>query len=261
MMESFTTSDGCEIAYSLYGERDKPLLVLAHSLGCDHTMWAQQHEAFCAHYCVLVFDIRGHGRSSAPVGDYQISIMGRDILELIDAIGNGRFSFCGVSMGGMIGQWIAANAPSRIDKLILANTAAAMGTDDYWNDRIERIQRSGMAALAPEIINRWFTPQFKEAASDIVRGFEEALCHMSPLGYTGACAAIRDFDISTALTKITAQTLIICGAHDMATPPHMSATIASHIPLAELTTLDAAHLSNIEAPIAFRKKVLSFLER
>ena len=259
-MGLFTNSDGCRTYYELSGDPRKPLLVLAHSMGCDHRMWTPQRDQFANQYYVMSYDIRGHGESDAPTEDYTIERLGSDLLELIDATGREQFSFCGVSLGGMIGQWIAASAPARVDKLVLANTAAALGTAEYWNERIHRITSDGMTAVAPSIMKRWFSVEFQRKRPEVVNAFERALCHMPQAGYLGCCAAVRDLNLVDVLPLIRAHTLIICGKRDVATPPEMSAQIAARVAAADIANLDAAHLSNIEAASDFTRTVMSFLE-
>ncbi|HZV11398.1 MAG TPA: alpha/beta fold hydrolase, partial [Novosphingobium sp.] len=147
-MEQITTLDGCRIAWRLEGPEDAPVLVLSNSLGTDHAMWDPQMAALTADYRVLRYDARGHGASDAPAGAYAIDRLGADVLDLMDALGIARAHFCGLSLGGMVGQWLAHRAPQRLGRLVLACTAAQMPPASAWQARIDGVVAQGMAPLA-----------------------------------------------------------------------------------------------------------------
>lgn len=251
-MPQITTDDGVRIFYRLDGPDGGPGLLLSNSLGTTFEMWDPQLPALtAAGWRVLRYDARGHGRSDAPPGPYTIERLGRDALALLDSLGIERVAFCGLSMGGMVGMWLGSHASERIQRLILANTSAAIGTPEVWEQRIATVRSQGMAAIMPAVIDRWFTKRFQAQAPEAVAGIRDMLLATSPAGYAAACAAVRDMDQRATLGAITAPTLVIAGRHDLATPPDHARLIAAGIPGARLIELDAAHLSNIEAETAF----------
>lgn len=255
---SIVAGDGCRIAYRLEGRADAPVLMLSNSLGTAMAMWEPQMAAFEARFRVLRYDSRGHGRSDVPAGSYSIDRLGRDAIELLDALQIARVTFCGLSKGGMIGQWIGWRAPERLQRLILANTSGYMGPPEGWDGRIRSVTADGMAAMTEPVLQRWFRPSFLGDAADAVAPVRAMLLATPPAGYAGCCAAIRDMDQRPVLPLITAPTLVIAGTGDSATPMEHAEQLARDIPRARLVALEAAHLSNVEQPVAFTKAVLDF---
>ena len=167
--------DGCRIAYRFDGRDDLPVLVLSNSLGTNMDMWAPQVETLVPHYRLLRYDTRGHGRSDAPPGAYSLERLGFDVLELLDQLGLQRVRFCGLSLGGMIGQWLGVRAPERIERLVLANTAASMGPREDWQQRIDLVLRDGLGAVADASLARWLTPAFRAHAPAVLDALRETL--------------------------------------------------------------------------------------
>lgn len=256
-----TTGDGCAIAWRMDGAADAPVLMLSNSLGTDMHMWDAQIAAWSARFRVLRYDQRGHGRSGAPSGSYSIDRLGRDAIELLDALGIDKVDFCGLSLGGMIGQWLGVRAPDRLRRLVLANTSGFMGPPTAWDARIELVRQQGMEPLAQASVARWFTPEFSQTGRAAIAPVEAMLLATSPDGYAGSCAAIRDMDMRRMIALIETPALIIGGARDPATPPPHSEALAAGIAGAQLLMLDAAHLSNVELPEAFAQAVLDFVRR
>ena len=254
-----TLGDGCRIAYRLDGPEGAPVLVLSSSLGASAGMWEPQLGALRSRFRVLRYDTRGHGGSDVPPGATSMDRLGRDVLELLDALGIERASFCGLSMGGMIGQWLGVRAPDRIDRIVLANTASYMGPPSGWQQRIESVRRGGMLAIADGVLERWLTPAFRAGSPEAESVLRAMLLATNPEGYTACCAAIRDMDQRPTTHLIRRPTLLITATHDPSTPPACADELARAIPMAKLATLDAAHLSNIEQPEAFSRAVLEFL--
>jgi 3-oxoadipate enol-lactonase len=247
------------INYALEGRGDAAVLVLSNSLGTNYSMWDLQMPEFHKSFRVVRYDTRGHGQSSVTPGPYSIEQLGKDVLGLADAAGVERFHFCGLSMGGMIGMWLAANAPERVNKLVLCNTAAKIGTAETWNARIEAIRRDGMKPMAAAVVERWFTPVFREKDRAAVARTQKMLEGANPDGYAANCAAVRDFDFRERLGQIHKTSLVISGKHDPATTPADGRFLAEHIEGARYVELNAAHLSNIEDGERFSREVSTFL--
>ncbi len=254
-----TVGDGCRIAYRFDGPEEAPVLLLSNSLGTRLEMWAPQMDAFTQAFRVLRYDSRGHGASASPLGAYSIDRLGRDVIELADALGVETFDFCGLSKGGMIGQWLGVRAPDRVRRLILANTSAYMGPPSGWQTRIEGVLSGGMAPLAEASLSRWFTPAFVAEAPQAVAPIRAMLLANHPQGYAGCCAAIRDMDQRHTAKLITHPVLAIAGANDPSASVAEAAFLADSARGGRLVELAAAHLSNVEQPDAFAEAVLQFL--
>lgn len=260
-MPAVRLADG-DLNYLLEGPAGAPVLVLSNSLGTDLHMWDAQVPAFTRHFRVLRYDTRGHGQSLVSEGPYRIEQLGRDVLALLDALDIPKAHFCGLSMGGLIGQWLAINAPERIQRLVLCNTAAKIGTPEVWNPRIDAVLTGGaqaMADLRDASISRWFTPDFAEAQPEKVEAIVGMLARTSPQGYAANCAAVRDADFREQLAVIQAPTLVVCGSGDPVTTPEHGRFMQARIAGAELVEFPAAHLSNVQAGEAFSQRVLTFL--
>jgi 3-oxoadipate enol-lactonase len=247
------------IHYELAGAATAPVLVFSNSLGTDVTMWDRQAAALTPKFQVLRYDKRGHGQSSVPAGSYTIEQLGRDVLALLDLLRLDRVHFCGLSIGGQTGMWVGVNAPERLNKLVLCNTGAKIGALDAWNARIEVVRKSGVKAVASAVIERWFTPRFREQEPATVAKIQSVLQGTDREGYAGCCAAVRDFDYRETLGAIQTPTLVIAGAHDPATPAADGRFVAEKIPGARYVELDAAHLSNIEDRERFTAEISAFL--
>lgn len=255
-MMTFAADDGCPLAVHLDGSASAPPLVLMHSLGVDASMWSPQLSALAERYRVIRPDLRGHGRSGVPEGSASMDRLGRDVLNLLDALELQTVTYCGLSIGGMIGQWLGYRAPERLDRLVLANTTAYMGPPSNWRDRIATVMAEGMAPLVPAVLERWFTPDFRSKSPAAVDRVRAVLSATAPGGYAACCAAIRDMDFRPTAGLIRVPTLVIGGTADPATPPEHAQWLAAAIPNARLVLLDAAHLSNIEQPDAFLSALL-----
>jgi 3-oxoadipate enol-lactonase len=247
------------IHYALEGHSAAPVLVFSNSLGTNYSMWGPQAAAFAKKFRLLRYDTRGHGQSSQTPGPYSIEQLGKDVLALLDALDLDRISFVGLSMGGMIGMWLGANAPDRLNHLVLCNTGAKIGTTEAWNARIDAVEKNGMSAVAAAVVVRWFTPAFRQRATATVAGILKILEATNPSGYAACCAAVRDFDFREQLPEIRTPSLVISGEHDPATPPSDGRFLAQRIPGAKYVELNAAHLSNIEDSDRFSKELAAFL--
>ena len=260
-MPTVKLADG-ELNYRLDGPVDAPVLVLSNSLGTDLAMWDPQMPAFSEHFRVLRYDTRGHGGSSVSPGPYSIEQLGQDVLGLVDALGIDRFAFCGLSMGGLIGQWLGIHAGQRLTRLVICNTGAKIGTDEVWNDRIDTVLKGGeqaMRDMRDASIARWFTPTFAEQQPTQTSRITQMIATTSPQGYAANCAAVRDADYRDQLGTIRVPTLIVCGSQDPVTTPEHGRFMLERIADAKLVEFDAAHLSNVEVGDRFTGRVLDFL--
>jgi 3-oxoadipate enol-lactonase len=248
-----------QIHYKVDGDESLPVLVLSNSLGADLTMWDAQIPAFTKHFQVLRYDSFGHGQSTFSSGEYKIEILSKDVIKLMDHLGFEKAHFCGLSVGGMVGQWLALNAGKRIAKIVLCNTAARIGTQESWNTRIESVRRGGVTAISQGVLDRWFTRSFHEREPATVDRFRKILEATHPDSYAATCAAIRDADFRTEAPKIRTRALVIAGTQDKATPPEDGRYLAERILESRYIELDTAHLSNVEAAEQFSDEALKFL--
>jgi len=254
----FAEINNTRLFYRLEGRSELPTLVLSHSLGCDHGMWAPQVPDLLQHFQVLRYDTRGHGASAVPAGDYTLDQFGRDVLGLADRLALAKFAFCGLSMGGAVGQWLAINAPHRLTRLALANTSPRFGTPDVWNARIKAVREGGMQAIVDAIMQRFFSPDQQQSAW--AQSTRAVLLGTDPKDYAACCSALRDADTRAVLGKISVPTLVIGGDQDPSTPWEGNGSIlARDIPKAKTFRLQTAHLSNLEQPQAFTMALLDFL--
>jgi len=255
----FITANNIRQFYRLEGQHGKPVLLLSHSLGADHGMWAPQMPDLLYHFQVLRYDTRGHGASSVPQGEYSVELLGHDVLSLADALGIKQFAFCGLSMGGAVGQWLAIRAPGRLSKLVLANTSAQFGPRSNWETRMKSVSDGGMAAIADVVLGRFFSPDIL-AKDPNAKSVTAVFLATDPVGYLGCCAGLRDFDSRGSLREIRVPTLVIVGDRDVSTPWEGHGEVLAHdIPHARVVRLPSAHLSNIERPRSFGTTLLEFL--
>ena len=247
------------IHYALEGPAGAPLLLLSNSLGAELSMWDAQAVEFSKRYRVLRYDNRGHGQSTAPKAPYSLEDVASDAALLLADLGETSVHFCGLSLGGMVGMWLAANRPELIDKLVLCNTSALLGPRENWDTRIAAVRNDGMQAVVKPVLERWFTEGFRGKAPETVARIEQSFLNVSVEGYAGCCAAIRDMDQSKTISGIKAPTMVVAGTYDPSTPPAMGQSIAEAIRGARYVELPTAHLSNIEAAAMFNDAVGYFL--
>ena len=254
-------ADGTQIHVEVEGMDDAPAVIFSNSLGTDLGMWDQQAAAIKDRFRVIRYDTRGHGRSGAPPGPYSMERLGRDALAVLNGLGIAKAHWCGLSMGGMTGMWLARHAPERIGRLVLANTAAKSANPDIWNTRIRAVNAKGLEAIADAVLAIWFTKEFRERHKDTVARMRAAVTGLDPQGYVACCSAIRDMDQRWGIADIKLPTLVIAGKHDNATPVADAELIVSRIKGAKLVMLNAAHITNVEQPPAFTDAIEKFLHR
>ena len=240
--------------------RDGLSLILSHSIGTDHAMWDPQIADLLPHFQILRYDTRGHGASDAPAGEYSIEMLGGDVLGLADALGISQFAFCGLSLGGAIGQWVAAHAPERVTHLVLANTSPQFVPRANWETRIAAVRQGGMSAIADLAMQRLFLAG-NAAQEKIPMPLRSARSCQGPIRRdTGLLCGSSRHGSQGTLSQIKAPTLVIVGDHDVSTPwSGHGERLAREIPGAKALHLAAAHLSNIERPRSFTTALLEFL--
>jgi 3-oxoadipate enol-lactonase len=239
---------GLALAARVFGRPGAPVLVLGNSLGTSAEVWDRQVPALRESFTLVRYELPGHGGSAARPGPYTIAELGAGVLALLDSLGVERAGYCGISLGGMIGMWLAANAPGRITALGLVCTGAYLPPAGDWRQRAARVRAAGMASISAAVLSRWFTPAYAAAEPDVIAAFRAGLERTGPDGYAGCCEAIAAMDLRPDLAGITAPTLVIAGADDPATPPECGALIASRIDRARLEVIPgAAHLAAVSA--------------
>ena len=257
----FATVNHVKLHYEIDG--DGPWLTLSHSVGTNNSMWAPQVDALSRHFKVLRIETRGHGQSASPAGPYRMSDLAKDVVALWDELGIQRSHWLGLSMGGMIGQTLAINAPERLSNLILANTTGRgpVNAPALWADRAATAQSKGMSAMVEGSLSRWFTEPYRAAHPDVMARVAAMIEGASVEGYSACCLAIGAVNTLEALTQVRIPTLIIVGESDQATPPAMAQQLHEHLVDSQLCVLpNAAHLSNMEQPGLFTEAVLTFLK-
>ena len=258
---TYVVANGLRVHYRLEGPLDAPVLLLCHSLGTSMDLWTPQLSAFQRTFRVLRYDVRGHGRTDAPPGPYALEQFATDAIALLDALSIDRVDYCGVSLGGFVGQWLGAKAPHRVRRIVLANTAAALGPPTNWNARIETVQTGGLPAIADASMGRWFSAEFQAREPAVIDTFRRTLLASSADGYIATCAAIRDMNLRALAPHVSRPTLVVAGDRDGVTSRDEGSWLAANIPGAELAVLPSAHLANVEAAEQFNEVVGEFLQR
>jgi 3-oxoadipate enol-lactonase len=255
-------TNGIELNYEIEGSG--PWITLSHSLACNLHMWDDQMELLTKRFKVLRFDTRGHGGSSAPAGAYTLEQMADDVRGLFDALGIREAHWCGLSMGGMIGQTFALKYPGIFKTMTLADTTSYYPPDTQgaWGERIALAQKEGMAPFAEMMLGRWFTEAYRQTNAPALARIAASVRATKPEGFIGCCHAIPKINLTARLKEIKCPTLIIVGEQDPGTPVAMARDIHNAMPGSELVIIPAAaHLSNIEQTAAFDDALLGFLAR
>lgn len=259
-LTSVTTGDGVRIAYLFDGEQSKPVLLLSNSIGTDLHMWDGQVPALTEHFRLLRYDARGHGASDVPSGPYSLDRLGRDVVELLDALGLQRVHVLGLSLGGIVAQWLGIHLPERVDRLVLSNTAAYLGPPQQWDRPIaELLEAPDMQATAEMFLHNWFPARMLHDHNEVVEGFRRTLLATQREGVAGSWAAVRDYDLRHTATLIRNPTLVIAGEHDTVTSAGHGEELAATVPGARYTVLPTVHMANVERPAEFLDAVLAFL--
>lgn len=259
-MPTFTSQDA-EINYQTFGDAVKPALVFSNSLGTNFKMWQPQIDHFQQNFFVICYDTRGHGASSAPQGPYTLDQLGQDVVNLLDHLNIEKATFCGISMGGLTGQWLAINKPERFSHVVVCNTAAKIGQEQAWNERAALVREQGLAPIASTAAGRWFTEPFIQSNAATVATLSNDLGAGSPEGYASCCEALAKADVREQLKNIQVPVFIVAGQQDPVTTVADGEFMQQRIANAELFEINASHISNIEQPEAFNQAVQAFIQR
>lgn len=248
------------LAHRLLGPEAADVLVLSNSLGTTQELWSRQLPALSQRFRVLTYDHPGHGRSFLPREPPTVDAFADDLVALLDELDLDRISFCGVSLGGMVGLALALRNPGRVERLVLSCTSAYLGPPEQWAARARLVRAEGMEAIADAVVGRWFTDELVRDDPETVAHFRSLLTATPPEGYARCCDAIASWDARQRISTITAPVLVVAGADDPAIPVEHAELIASLIPGARLLVLDrAAHLANVEQADAFTTAVIEHL--
>lgn len=241
--------------YASFGDSSNPTLLFSNSLGTSYHMWQPQIDALQNDYFIICYDTRGHGKSSAPKGPYSLDQLGQDVIDLLDHLNIDKAFFCGISMGGMTGQWLAINQPERFHHLMLCNTAAKIGNEAAWTARAQLAREQGLKPIAATASSRWFTASFIDNHPDVVKALSDALAAGGSEGYASCCEALSVADTREQLQDIRVPVTVLAGSEDPVTTVADGQYMVDHIPNAKIAIIDASHISNIEQPEVFNQYV------
>ncbi len=245
--------------YATFGDEDKPALLFSNSLGTSYQMWQPQIDALQGDYFIICYDTRGHGQSSAPKGPYSLDQLGQDVIDLLDYLNIDKAFFCGISMGGLTGQWLAINYPKRFHHLMLCNTAAKIGSEAPWLERAQLVRAQGLKPIADTAASRWFTASFIENNPTVVKQLSDTLAAGSPEGYASCCEALATADTSQQLKNIEVAVTVLAGEEDPVTTISDGQYMVDRIANATLAKINASHISNIEQPQVFNQLIRKYL--
>ncbi|ODS51426.1 MAG: 3-oxoadipate enol-lactonase [Agrobacterium sp. SCN 61-19] len=256
----FARTNGVVLHYRLAGRRGAPRIAFANSLGSDMAIWEEVADELGRDFELLFHDKRGHGLSEVAATPGGIADYANDLAGLLDHVGWEDAALCGVSVGGLIAMDFALRMPRRVAKLVLMATAPKIGTPEAWNERIAAVRERGVAAIGDQIMQRWFSPDFRTSRADAFSGWQRMLERTPAAGYVDTCAALRDADLTAAIASIGTPTLVIAGAQDLSTPPDLVAATARRIPAAAIRTIaGCGHLPCIEYPAEVASLLREFL--
>lgn len=256
------TVDGVMLHYQLDGPQHLPLLVFSNSLGTDLRIWDSLLPLLAPHFRFLRYDKRGHGLSSCPPAPYQLDDHINDLIGLLDVLEVNQATLCGLSVGGMIAQGVAAQRPDLVSSLILCDSAHKIGPAQSWEDRIQTIREHGLEYIADAVMERWFATDFRNNQPADVALWRNMMARTPVEGYVGTCAAIRDADLTASTAQLTQPTLCLVGDQDGATPPALVKSTAALIPGSQFALINnAGHLPCIEQPSQLAAVMLEFLKQ
>ena len=258
-MPTFTSNDA-QINYQTFGDATKPALIFSNSLGTNFKMWQAQIDFFQQDFFVICYDTRGHGASSAPQGPYSIDQLGQDVVNLLDHLNVEKAAFCGISMGGLTGQWLAIHRPERFNQVVVCNSAAKIGQEQAWNDRAALVREQGLQPIASTAASRWFTEPFIQSNATVVNNLQNDLAAGSAEGYASCCEALAKADVREQLKDITVPVLVVAGQQDPVTTVVDGQFMVERIANSQLFEINASHISNVELPNEFNQAVKQFIQ-
>ena len=258
-MPTFTSNDA-QINYQTFGDATKPALIFSNSLGTNFKMWQTQIDFFQQDFFVICYDTRGHGASSAPQGPYSIDQLGQDVVNLLDHLNVEKATFCGISMWGLTGQWLAIHRPERFNQVVVCNTAAKIGQEQAWNDRAALVREQGLQPIASTAASRWFTEPFIQSNATVVNNLQNDLAAGSAEGYASCCEALAKADVREQLKDITVPVLVVAGQQDPVTTVVDGQFMVERIANSQLFEINASHISNVELPNEFNQAVKQFIQ-
>ena len=258
-MDAYCDTASGRLHYRVDGPEQGPPLLLSNALGTTLDLWSAQVERLQRTFRVISYDTRGHGQSSVPAGEYTLDELGEDALRVLDAAGAETAHVCGISLGGLTAMWLGVYHPARVRRLVVADTAARVGTFDRWVERAAKARAEGMTAIADLNMPNWFTPVYREREPATVARFHRMVASCNPEGYIGCCAALRDADLRPVIKHVGARTLVVAGNQDPSTTVADAELIAREIPGATLLILSAAHLANVECADSFSSHLETFV--
>lgn len=257
-MPTFQKQD-VSLNYQTFGEKNKPALIFSNSLGTNYSMWQPQIDALKDDFYIVCYDTRGHGQSSAPNHAYTIEELGQDVVDLLDYLNIKQTNFCGISMGGLTGQWLAVYKPEYFNKIIVSNTAAKIGNKDAWLERANKVRQEGLQPISDTAASRWFTDRFIQVKPDVVKTMSENLSTGSPQGYANCCEALAMADLRENLKNAKVPILVIGGEQDPVTTVEDAKAMVNTAQNATLATINASHIANVEKAEDFTQLIKEFL--
>ena len=257
-MPTFQKQD-VSLNYQTFGEKNKPALIFSNSLGTNYSMWQPQIDALKDDFYIVCYDTRGHGQSSAPNHAYTIEELGQDVVDLLDYLNIKQTNFCGISMGGLIGQWLAVYKPEYFNKIIVSNTAAKIGNKDAWLERANKVRQEGLQPILDTAASRWFTDRFIQAKPNVVKTMSENLSTGSAQGYANCCEALAMADLRENLKNAKVPMLVIGGEQDPVTTVEDAKAMVNTAQNATLATINASHIANVEKAEDFTQLIREFL--
>lgn len=259
---NFFESNGIRIHFLDEGPKDAAVLIFSNSIATELTLWDDVVRRLTPDFRVIRYDARGQGKSDAPTGPYTIAQMTDDVIALMDYLELTNASFCGLSLGGMVGMWLASQHPERIEKLVLCNTAVSVPPPEGWDARANVAKEGGMAAILPAVESRWLSSDFLQNSPSQVERLKEMVLQSPVEGYVGGCAAIRDMDQSQSVSAVQCPVLLVAGRHDPATPPEQLQRIQQLlVSSAEYVELDCGHMTNVEKPQELAQEISKFMKK
>ncbi len=245
--------------YKIQGTPNSPVLMFSNSLGATMAMWDELVPYLLPYFRVLQYDTRGHGQSELTEGHYDVELLGKDVISLLDELNIDKVYFCGLSMGGLIGQWLGINHPKRLRKLIISNTDSKIGTVEGWNERIKTINEHGMQSIVEGTMEKWFTDAYRKNNPSRVAKMTQLFLNNRTEGYTACCAVVRDADFRETTNKVSVETLIITGDEDEVTTVAQAERMQQLIPNAKLKVFHARHLPSTELPSDYAEILIDFI--